>query len=202
MEQVRRVPDQARVVKEARVVAATVAVVVVSGPEAVVAVEKEVIDGETPAAGGSETDKAQDRSFAARSDNMPGGDHTGPLGQGPRTGRAAGYCAGYDMPGYMNAIPGGGHRGWSRNRGGNWGGGGRGWRHRYYATGLTHWQRGGRGPGWWPIPHPAADDVPRPTREQELGVLQADLRCLEQSTERIRRRIEELNAQTATTTED
>jgi len=70
---------------------------------------------------------------------MPGGDHTGPLGQGLRTGRAAGYCAGYDMPGYMNPIPG---YGFGRGRGGGWGGGGRGWRHRFYATGLTGWQRG------------------------------------------------------------
>ena len=32
---------------------------------------------------------------------MPRGDHTGPVGYGPKTGRAAGYCAGYDMPGYV-----------------------------------------------------------------------------------------------------
>jgi hypothetical protein len=123
---------------------------------------------------------------------MPGGDHTGPLGQGPRTGRAAGYCAGYDMPGYMNPLPGGGYRGWGRGRGGGWGGRGRGLRHWYYATGLTGWQRGR---GWWAYPpYPATYDVLPPTREQELSMLQADLRCLEQSTEQIRRRIEELNA--------
>ena len=39
---------------------------------------------------------------------MPGGDGTGPGGMGPMTGRAAGYCAGYPVPGYMNPIPGGG----------------------------------------------------------------------------------------------
>ena len=33
---------------------------------------------------------------------MPGGDRTGPAGMGPMTGRAAGYCAGYPVPGYMN----------------------------------------------------------------------------------------------------
>ncbi len=127
---------------------------------------------------------------------MPGGDHTGPLGQGPRTGRAAGYCAGYDMPGYMNPIPGGGYGGLGRGRGGGWGGGGRGWRHRFYATGLTGWQRGGRGRGWWPQPpYPVAQDVLPPTHEQELSALQADLRCLEQNAEQIRRRIEELSAQ-------
>ncbi len=34
---------------------------------------------------------------------MPRGDGTGPLGQGPRTGRGMGFCAGYSAPGYMNA---------------------------------------------------------------------------------------------------
>jgi len=33
---------------------------------------------------------------------MPGGDRTGPWGLGPRTGRRAGFCSGYNMPGFMN----------------------------------------------------------------------------------------------------
>lgn len=33
---------------------------------------------------------------------MPRGDSTGPMGYGPMTGRAAGYCAGYGVPGYAN----------------------------------------------------------------------------------------------------
>ena len=28
---------------------------------------------------------------------MPGGDGTGPMGQGPRTGRSVGFCAGYQI---------------------------------------------------------------------------------------------------------
>ena len=36
---------------------------------------------------------------------MARGDGTGPTGMGPMTGRAAGYCAGYSAPGYMNSIP-------------------------------------------------------------------------------------------------
>jgi hypothetical protein len=36
---------------------------------------------------------------------MPGGDGTGPMGWGPRSGRGAGYCAGYNRPGYANAVP-------------------------------------------------------------------------------------------------
>ncbi len=63
---------------------------------------------------------------------MPGGDRTGPLGLGPRTGRGMGYCSGYNRPGFMNRWFGrfgfgrfG--RGFSRGRG--FGRGfGRGWR--------------------------------------------------------------------------
>jgi len=38
---------------------------------------------------------------------MPLGDGTGPAGMGPMTGRAAGFCAGYPVPGYMNPAVGG-----------------------------------------------------------------------------------------------
>ena len=59
---------------------------------------------------------------------MPKGDKTGPLGLGPMTGRAAGYCAGTPVPGFMNPIRGYG-RGWGRGRGRGCGRGfGRGWR--------------------------------------------------------------------------
>jgi predicted Fe-Mo cluster-binding NifX family protein len=37
---------------------------------------------------------------------MPRGDGTGPMGMGARTGRAAGYCAGSEMPGYAHPVPG------------------------------------------------------------------------------------------------
>jgi hypothetical protein len=38
---------------------------------------------------------------------MPRGDGTGPAGQGPMTGRGAGFCAGFNMPGYANRAVGG-----------------------------------------------------------------------------------------------
>jgi len=37
---------------------------------------------------------------------MPFGDGTGPAGAGPMTGRAAGFCAGYPVPDYMNPVAG------------------------------------------------------------------------------------------------
>lgn len=75
---------------------------------------------------------------------MPGGDGTGPWGAGPMTGRAAGYCAGYPVPGFMNPAGGRGMGRWPRG-----GGGRRGRRNRYYATGVPGWAAfGPRGPRW------------------------------------------------------
>ena len=37
---------------------------------------------------------------------MPAGDRTGPNGMGPKSGRGAGYCSGYDRPGYTNPVRG------------------------------------------------------------------------------------------------
>ena len=53
---------------------------------------------------------------------MPKGDKTGPQGLGSKTGRAAGYCAGYSVPGYMNPMRRCG-RGFGRGFGGRRGGG-------------------------------------------------------------------------------
>lgn len=33
---------------------------------------------------------------------MPAGNATGPMGLGPMTGRGAGFCAGFGVPGYAN----------------------------------------------------------------------------------------------------
>ena len=101
---------------------------------------------------------------------MPGGDRTGPMGAGPMTGRGAGYCAGYGAPGYGNFAP-----GFNFRRG--FGGGGRGWRHQYYATGLTGWQRAG---------------YVAPTPENELTGLRNAAEWLKNQLEAITHRIEEI----------
>jgi len=51
---------------------------------------------------------------------MAYGDGTGPNGAGPMTGRGAGFCAGFNVPGSMNFQFGGGNRfsGCGRGRGG------------------------------------------------------------------------------------
>jgi len=119
---------------------------------------------------------------------MPGGDGTGPLGMGPMTGRAAGYCAGYPVPGFMNPIPGRGFWGWGRGRG-FWGrGGGRGWRRWYYATGLPGWLRG-FAPAWgapWGISGPA------PSKEDELSFLKQQAEYFQQCLSDIQQRVAEL----------
>lgn len=69
---------------------------------------------------------------------MPRGDGTGPNGMGSMTGRAAGYCAGFETPGFANPIAGRG-----RVTGFGGGRGGRGRRNMFYATGLPGWMRFG-----------------------------------------------------------
>ncbi|MGQ9662771.1 MAG: DUF5320 domain-containing protein, partial [Kiritimatiellia bacterium] len=125
---------------------------------------------------------------------MPRGDGTGPWGMGPMTGRAAGFCAGFGVPGYMNPIPG---RAFGIGFGrGFWGRGGRGWRNWFYATGLTGWQRAAMGwPAWgcW-MPPPSATP---PTREQQLEVLKNQAAYFEDTLNELRKRIEELEANKA-----
>lgn len=122
---------------------------------------------------------------------MPFGDRTGPAGLGPRTGRGAGFCGGYDVPGSMN--PGWGWGSWGRGRGG-----GRGWRNWFYATGLTGWQRGAGWPGWpafRAVPPPYATPYATvPTREQELDALRDQAGYFETALADIRKRIENLEA--------
>ena len=113
---------------------------------------------------------------------MPGGDGTGPMGMGPMTGRAAGYCAGYVVPGFSNFFG-----RWGRSRGGGWGR-----RNRFYATGLTGWQRAEMG---WPA-HGGftAPYAPTVRTKQELDALKGQAEYLEDALDGIRKRIEELEA--------
>jgi hypothetical protein len=118
---------------------------------------------------------------------MPGGDRTGPLGYGPMTGRGAGYCAGYPVPGYANPIPGrrwfSHGRGFGRGRG--WFGRGRGWRHWYYATGLPGWAAYGMGS--YPYPY-----VPEPTPKEETEMLKEQAELLKNELKDIQDRISTL----------
>ena len=106
------------------------------------------------------------------------------------TGRAAGFCAGFGTPGYMNPIPGRGFgMGFGRGRGGGRGGG-RGWRHMFYATGLTGWQRA----AGWPMGGAVPPYAAAPTREQQLDALKGQAEYFEGTLGELRKRIEELEA--------
>jgi len=70
---------------------------------------------------------------------MPGGDRTGPQGEGPRTGRGLGYCADNDQPGYETPRQG---QWYGFRRGGRSNRGSRGWRNRFNAG---FWPGRGRG---------------------------------------------------------
>jgi hypothetical protein len=106
---------------------------------------------------------------------MPRGDRTGPQGMGPRTGRAAGYCAGYDVPGYANPVPG-------RGYGMGYGGGRHGWRHQFYATGLPRWARGSGVPQELEVP-----------AENEAQALRAQAEWLGEQLKAVQQRLDELD---------
>jgi hypothetical protein len=112
---------------------------------------------------------------------MPRGDRTGPMGMGPMTGRAAGYCAGYGVPGYAVPAPG---RGFGLGWGGGWGRG-RHWRPWHYATGLPSWARFGRAWEYGPYAEPV-------TEEQEVESLKAQAGWLKEQLDAINRCLGEL----------
>lgn len=115
---------------------------------------------------------------------MPRGDGTGPTGMGAMTGRAAGYCAGYPVPGYGNAIGGRGN-GFGFGRGGGQGRGGQGYRNRFNATGFTGWERANVG-------YPMLNRSFVPDKEQEMEALQGQSIYLEKELSGIRNRLQEL----------
>ena len=110
---------------------------------------------------------------------MPGGDGTGPGGMGPMTGRAAGFCAGYSVPGYANPVGGRGMgMGWGRGRG--------------FGRGF------GRGRAGYGFVNPyvyGGAFAPTVAPKQELDSLKGQAEYLEDALDGIKRRMEELESQ-------
>ena len=105
------------------------------------------------------------------------------------TGRAAGFCAGYPAPGYMNPY---GGRGFGR-------GGGRGWRRAFPAAQAF----GGYGAPYAPYVPPAAPYLPpaapfappyasAPAAGQELAGLKSQAEYLSSTLDAIKARMDEL----------
>lgn len=125
---------------------------------------------------------------------MPWGDRTGPMGLGPMTGRGAGFCAGFPVPGFANPWVGGFGRGRGRGRG-------FGFRRGYYPFGSP-------GYGYSPFASPYSGSPPysgpppyygEPQSAQDEAQFlkdQADL--LQKDLEEINRRIQELESEKKT----
>jgi hypothetical protein len=118
--------------------------------------------------------------FFERGIHMSFGDKTGPLGQGPMTGRGAGFCGGFAVPGGMNSGQG---RGMGR---GGLGGFGQGWRHQFNATGLRGWQRAAAAIA--PVSFASAAD------ERQIAALKTQATSLQATLGQMQERIEELES--------
>ncbi len=113
---------------------------------------------------------------------MPGGDGTGPMGAGPMTGRAAGYCAGYGAPGYLNPVYGRGF-GWGVGRG--WGRGfgrGFGWRAAYPYANYPYYS------------NPYAAYPANVTSKQEVDALREQSRIIQNELNAINQRIKDIES--------
>ena len=112
---------------------------------------------------------------------MPFGDRTGPQGLGPKTGRGAGHCAGYPLPG-RGLGRGGRGQGWGRGFGR---GRGRGF---------------GRGPQPWGTPYgsyaPAYGPAypPSYSPEDDVTALKDQAKYFEEALQDIKKRIEEIES--------
>ncbi len=108
---------------------------------------------------------------------MPGGDRTGPLGLGPGTGRAFGYCYGNDAPGFTRGQGRGMGRGAGFGRGfGRSRGPGRGW-------GFAPWYQGYM---------PGYPSMPSVSKEDEIKMLKSEAEALKRSQKEIEKRLGEL----------
>ncbi len=95
---------------------------------------------------------------------MPRGDGTGPNGAGPMTGRAMGFCAGFNSPGFMN--PG-------------------------FGRGMGLRRGFGRGFAWRAI-QPQFIQPQVITEKQEKEILEQELDALKQEMQEIQARLKEL----------
>jgi len=104
---------------------------------------------------------------------MPQGDRTGPMGQGSRTGRALGFCSGYDTPGYAKGFGGGMGRGFGFGRGRGYG------RGRNFGLPYT---------GFFPdLPYTQAL-----SKDDEIKMLKAQAESLKRTQKDLEKRLSEL----------
>ena len=118
---------------------------------------------------------------------MPGGDGTGPPGRVTMTGRGAGVCAGYRVPGDANS-------GYSAGGAFFGGHGGRGRRNRFFATGVPGWQSFAGNP----LPGGMSFSAQPETPQNELDVLKERAQYLENGLKELQARMEALTSRNKT----
>ena len=107
---------------------------------------------------------------------MPRGDHTGPEGLGPGTGRRMGYCAGYEMPGFVTAP----------RYGGRGPGAGFGLRRRGRGLGRGYgpsYARRGVAPGYHGKEMPMAPENRKAVLQEEIDAIDQEMEQLAKEKE-------------------
>jgi len=112
---------------------------------------------------------------------MAGGDRTGPMGQGPVTGRRLGFCAGFDSPGYMKGPVGGMGRGFGCGMG--------------FGRGMARGRGFGRGWGY-NYPSQGYPWTPSLSREDEIRLLKEEADSLKRSQKEVEKRLADLEKRT------
>ncbi len=121
---------------------------------------------------------------------MPRGDGTGPMGMGPMTGRAVGYCAGYNAPGYIDPVFRRGVCGAGVLRGA---GRGNKWRNWYHAAGQPFRTWVNRQPWWGPGRDLTSAYAKPMSKEAEIDMLKTEAANLENALQEIRDRLAKIS---------
>ena len=110
---------------------------------------------------------------------MPKGDRSGPNGMGPMTGRGAGFCNGFNAPGYFNQGAAGGY--------GMGAGRGFGGRHNNFGAGYGP----GRGYGMAAVPYSAAP-IAGYSKEAEKGYIENEVSFLKNQLKALEGRLADM----------
>jgi hypothetical protein len=114
----------------------------------------------------------EDINIIDRRFSMPRGDGSGPTGMGPMSGRGAGFCAGFNTPGYMAQGCGRGFgMGLRRGFGGRFG----------FRGGMAGAQR-------------AVGDFSQMSRDQEIEILKNQANSLKDALENVQKKLEEIES--------
>jgi len=120
---------------------------------------------------------------------MPGGDRTGPAGFGPMTGRGAGYCTGFPVPGYANPVGGRFGMGFRRGFGSGFGrGAGRGFRRGFFPAYPAYLAYSAYGS---PYSYQGTMDS-----KQEMDLLQAEAEDIKAELDAVNKRLAEIKKET------